>query len=58
MNTIMIMAQALSKAAGAEVTRLDIQYNRNTDDYTGVLWLKDVTEEFILKEDGTVTKRG
>jgi len=54
METIMIMAQALAKASGLNILRLDIQYNKNDYEYSGYLNLGRV--EFRISEDGTVEK--
>ena len=55
METIMIMAQALAKAARTEISRLDIQYNTKDDAYNGRVWLQESKGIFDLNEDGTVT---
>lgn len=60
MNTIMILAEALAKAARCEISRLDIQYNTKTESYTGRVWLMSDNEIlnksiFDINEDGTVT---
>ena len=55
METIMIMAQALAKAARTEISRLDIQYNTKDEVYKGRVWLQESKSIFDLYEDGTVT---
>ncbi len=62
METILIMAKALAKAASLDVIRLDIQYNKIDDGFSALCVLGDVsfenTEiEYIISEDGTVRKR-
>ena len=56
METITILAEALSKAARAKITRLDIQYNTKTEEYSGRVWLATSIESiFDIHENGTVT---
>lgn len=56
MNTIMILAEALAKAAKAEISRLDIQYNTKSETYSGRVWLTTGVESiFDIHENGTVT---
>lgn len=55
METIMIMAQALAKAAKTEISRLDIQYNTKEETYKGRVWLQESKSIFDINEDGTVT---
>ena len=59
MKTILILAEALEKSAhGCSIARLDIQYNEKDEMYTGHLVLTgNMTLEFILGEDGCITKR-
>lgn len=54
MNTIMILAQAIAKAARAEVTRLDIQYNEKTEEYSGQLWISTNNTVFDIHENGEI----
>lgn len=58
MNTIMILAEALAKASGLSIDRLDIHYNCISEHYSGTLWLgSDVVEKsFVIFEDGTITQ--
>jgi len=63
METILIMAQALAKAASLDILRLDIQFNKIDDEFSALCVLgatsNDYVEiDYIIKEDGTVTKRG
>lgn len=55
METIMILAQAISKAAKEDIWRLDI--NLTNDGYLGRLWLTnvDISEHWDIYEDGTMT---
>lgn len=55
MEAIMILAQALAKAAKTEISRLDIQYNTASETYSGRVWLLDTNSIFDVHEDGTVT---
>lgn len=49
MDTITILAQALAKASGLTITRLDIQYNCISERYSGNLWLgSDVVEKSFV----------
>ena len=54
METIIILAQAISKAAKKDIWRLDI--NMIGDDYVGRLWLThiDISEHWDIYEDGTI----
>lgn len=66
MKTIIILAEALSKAALSPIDRLDIQLVRKSEEetyYEGRLWLADdqtitltKNEFFDIKEDGTITR--
>ena len=62
MDTIMILANALQKAAGInmEISRLDIQYNTKTESYSARLWLvhntSGVTFKYDIHEDGSVER--
>ena len=58
MEAIMILAQALAKAAKTDIKRLDIQYNEKSENYSGRCWLYDTI--FDIHDDGTVeiVKRG
>lgn len=57
METIMILVNALAKAAHAEVSRLDIQYNTISELYSGRVWLDNTLKlVFDVCEDGTITK--
>lgn len=58
METIIILAQALSKAAKAEIVRLDINVDNVEDitSYNGRLWLKPAYMGYWdIYEDGTIT---
>ena len=62
METILIITQALAKANLYDVLRLDIQYNRIDDEMSalcvlGSLSFDDTEIEYIIHENGTVTKR-
>ena len=55
MDTIMILAQAIAKAARAEVTRLDIQYNEKAKEYRGQLWISTNNYTvFDIRENGEI----
>lgn len=60
MKTVIILAEALSKAAFSPITRLDINLIRRDEEdeyYTGRLWLADDERTYYdIKEDGTITK--
>lgn len=61
METITILTNALVKASKLDAIRLDIQYNKETELYKGVLWLGkgeclSVRNKFEIHEDGTITK--
>ena len=66
MKTVIILAEALSKAAFSPIARLDIQLVRKSEEetyYEGRLWLGDdktitltKNEFFDIKEDGTITR--
>ena len=59
MNTIMIMAEALAKSARGIISRLDIQYNYTTEEYTGYAFIDIIGAELInfrITESGEVTK--
>lgn len=60
MKTIMILAETLSKAAGKDISRLDIQYNCKTELYSGRLWLGEVNDNikliYDISETGIVTE--
>lgn len=56
MNTIFILSQALAKAACADISRLDVQYNYNTETYSAIIWFKDLSVQYRICEDGTITK--
>lgn len=59
MNTIMIMAEALAKSARGIISRLDIQYNYTTEDYTGIVYIDIIGAEVIkfrITESGEVMK--
>ena len=66
MKTVIILAEALSKAAFSPIDRLDIQLVRKSEEeayYSGRLWLADdqtitltKNEFFDIKEDGTITR--
>ena len=60
MKTVIILAEALSKAAFSPISRLDIQLVRKSEEeayYSGRLWLADDDHSFFdIKEDGTITK--
>lgn len=54
MNTIIILAKALSEAAKDDIRRLDIQYNTKTESYSGRVWFEGLI--FDIHEDGTIDK--
>lgn len=54
MNTIIVLAKALSEAAQEDIKRLDIQYNTKTENYSGRVWLYESI--FDIREDGTIEK--
>lgn len=65
METILIMAEALAKAASLDILRLDIQYDRKFDEMTALCILGNSSlpfmetgiedkPEFIIHEDGTI----
>ena len=62
METIVILAEALAKAAKLDVLRLDIQYN-NVDEISSALCVLghysnlETRFEYIICEDGTIRKR-
>lgn len=56
MKTIMILAEALLKAANSEsIDRLDIQYNTKDEMYHGYISIGALT--FEITEEGEVKKR-
>lgn len=55
METITILATALSKASKEDITRLDIQYNSIDDYFIGYLYLGE-NAKYGIHENGTVTK--
>ena len=69
METILIMAKALAKAASLDILRVDIQYNRIDDEMSALCVLGESTYmdtdaeyithevEYIIHENGTVQKR-
>lgn len=62
METILIMARALAKAASLDILRLDIQYNSIKDETSALCTLGNETDmytvvEYIIHENGTVEKR-
>lgn len=60
MKTVIILAEALSRAAFSTITRLDIQLvhkSEEEDYYSGRLWLAgDECTFYDINEDGTITK--
>ena len=54
MNTIIILAKALSEATKDDIRRLDIQYNIKTLNYSGRVWFEDLI--FDIHEDGIIEK--
>lgn len=54
MNTIIILAKALSEASKEDIKRLDIQYNTKTENYSGRVWFDCII--FDIHEDGTIEK--
>lgn len=61
METITILANALVTASKLDIIRLDIQYNKETELYKGILWLGkgetlSVRYKFDISEDGSITK--
>lgn len=59
MDTIMIMAQALSKASRLDISRLDIQYNEIDMDYIGYVFLEreSVKKEYVIGTNGNCSER-
>lgn len=57
METILIMAQALAKASGLDIIRLDIQFNTFHDEFIGYLEMCN-DEHFKIKENGEVSIDG
>lgn len=57
MDTIIILANALAKAAAEQIMRLDIQFNEKTG-YSARCWLGEVGKNhcFDIREDGTISK--
>lgn len=60
MKTVIILAEALSKAAFSPISRLDIQLVRKSEEeafYRARLWLADDNSTYYdINEDGTITK--
>lgn len=57
METILILAQALSKSSKTDITRLDIHYNELTDCYTGYVWFEmGGSAQFAICENGEISK--
>lgn len=60
MKTVIILAEALSKAAFSPISRLDIQLVRKSEEeafYRARLWLADDDSVYYdINEDGTITK--
>ena len=66
MKTVIILAEALSKAAFSPIERLDIHLIRKSEEeafYSARLWLADdrtfnntKKDYFDINEDGTITK--
>lgn len=61
MDTFLIMARALAKAASLDILRLDIQFNK-IDEFSALCVLGDTSNDYveidyIIKEDGTIRKR-
>lgn len=60
MKTVIILAEALSRASFSPIIRLDINMIRVDEEetyYSGRLWLADDDHSFFdIKEDGTITK--
>lgn len=55
METIIILANALSKATLEDISRLDIQYNAILDTFVGHLVLVNELQ-YAIYEDGTICK--
>lgn len=60
MKTVIILAEALSKAAFSPIARLDIQLVKKSEEeafYRARLWLTDDERTYYdINEDGTITK--
>ena len=57
MDTIIILANALAKAATEQILRLDIQYDEKTG-YSARCDLGEVSRHssYVIREDGTISK--
>ena len=59
METITILADALARASKLDILRLDIQYNKETESYTGSVILgygRDLQDwlEYDIHDNGTI----
>ena len=59
MDTITILADALARASKLDILRLDIQYNNETESYTGSVILgygRDLQDwlEYDIHDNGTI----
>lgn len=52
MNTIIILAEALAKAAFSNVSRIDVQYNSVTESYKGRVWIEHVV--YDISDNGEI----
>lgn len=62
MDTFLIMARALAKAASLDILRLDIQFNKIDEEFSALCVLGDTSNDYveinyIISEDGTIRKR-
>ena len=61
-DTIIKLAKTLEECSDCPVIRLDIQYNTNTELYSGRCWIGDLDMEiephfiYDICEDGTISK--
>lgn len=56
METIIELAKAYERITKDIISRLDIQYNTDTEMYQATLDFEDAQCRFIIKEDGTVSR--
>ena len=61
-DTVIKLVKALEECSDCLVIRLDIQYNTNTELYSGRCWLGDLVRDiepyfiYDICEDGTISK--
>lgn len=57
MNTIIALAEALERASGVRVERLDIQFNEETEIYEAQCLLEGSFRwYYVISEEGTIRK--